>query len=105
MIPTFQNKFNKDYELPVFDMTGRYAYYVVHVYTCLYYSYLIPLGVLGTAIIFAIQYWIDKIKMINFSSEYYEMDYFLSRTILKMFEAGLLIFTIGNLVFSIVIQH
>ena len=49
-------------------MASRYAYYLVRVYTCLYYSYLVPLGVLGTVVIFGFQYWIDKIKMIKFSS-------------------------------------
>lgn len=33
------------------------------------------------------------------------MNYFLSRTILKMFESSLPIFTIGNLIFSIVIHE
>lgn len=91
--------------MPVFDMAGRYSYYLVRVYTCLYYSYLVPLGVLGTVVIFGFQYWIDKIKMIKFSSEYFEMNYFLSRTILKLFEASLLIFAVGNLLFSIVIHR
>lgn len=33
------------------------------------------------------------------------MNYFLSRIILKLFEGSLLIFTIGNLIFSIVIHE
>lgn len=33
------------------------------------------------------------------------MNYFLSRTILKIFEGSLLVFTLGNLLFSIIIHE
>lgn len=57
----------------------------MHVYTCMFYSYLVPVGVLAVAVLFGIQYWIDKIQMFKLSSEYNEIGYFLSRMILKMF--------------------
>jgi hypothetical protein len=103
-VPTFQVKLNKDFELPVFDMAYKYSYYLLQIYTCMFYNYLIPIGVPATAIIFTIQYWIDKYQLFKVSSQYYEMNYFLTRTILKIFEGSLLIFTIGNLIFSIVIH-
>jgi len=51
----------------------------------MFYCYLVPVGVIGIAIIFGIQFWIDKIKMFKMSSEYNSIGYFLSRIILKMF--------------------
>ncbi len=67
-IPTYQVKLNKDYELPIFDIASRYSYYLLQVYTCMFYCYLVPVGVLAVAIIFMIQFWIDKIRMLKFSS-------------------------------------
>jgi hypothetical protein len=51
----------------------------------MFYNYLVPSGVPATAIILAIQYWIDKYQLFKLSSQYYEMNYFLSRMILKIF--------------------
>jgi hypothetical protein len=70
----------------------------------MFYNYLVPIGVPVTAIIFVVQYWIDKYQLFYLSSQYYQLNYFLSRMILKFFEGSLLIFTIGNLIFSIVIH-
>lgn len=67
-VPNFQIRLNKDYEFPVFNIAGRYSYYILQVYTCMFYCYLIPVGVLAVAIIFGIQYWIDKIIMFKLSS-------------------------------------
>lgn len=94
-MPTYQIRLNKDYEYPIFDIAGRYSYYLLQVYTCMFYSYLVPVGVLAVAVIFMIQFWIDKVRMFKLSSEYNEIGYFLSRMILKMFEGSLLVFTIG----------
>jgi hypothetical protein len=69
----------------------------------MFYCYLVPVGLLATAAIFGIQYWIDKVKLLKFSSEYKELGYFLSRVIFKVFEGSLLVFTVGNLIFSTVI--
>lgn len=69
----------------------------------MFYCYLVPVGVLATAAIFGIQYWIDKTKLFKLSSEYKELGYFLSRVIFKVFEGSLFIFTVGNLIFSTVI--
>lgn len=69
-IPTYQIKLNKDYEYPIFDIAGRYSYYLLQVYTCMFYSYLVPVGVLAVGIIFMIQFWIDKIRLFKLSSEY-----------------------------------
>lgn len=67
-IPTFQIKLNKDFELPIFDMATKYSYYLLQIYTCMFYNYLVPIGVPVTALIFLIQYWIDKIQLFYFSS-------------------------------------
>jgi hypothetical protein len=69
----------------------------------MFYFYLVPVGALATAVIFAIQYWIDKVKLLKLSSEYKELGFFLSNVIFKVFESSLLIFTIGNLIFSTVV--
>ncbi len=67
-VPTFQIKLNKDFELPIFDMATKYSYYLLQIYTCMFYNYLVPIGVPVTALIFGIQYWIDKIQLFYFSS-------------------------------------
>jgi hypothetical protein len=85
-------------------MASKYTYYLLQVYMCMFYNYLVPIGVPVTAIIFVFQYWIDKYQLFYLSSQYYQLNYFLSRMILKFFEGSLLIFTIGNLIFSIVIH-
>jgi len=67
-VPTYQIRLNKDYEYPIFDIAGRYSYYLLQVYTCMFYSYLVPVGVLAVSIIFIIHFWIDKIRLFKLSS-------------------------------------
>jgi len=69
-VPTYQVKLNKEYELPEFDIAGRYSHYLLQVYTCMFYCYLVPVGVVATGVMFALQFWIDKVKMFKLSSEY-----------------------------------
>jgi hypothetical protein len=66
----------------------------------MFYAYLVPVGVLAVTVIFGVQYWIDKIKLFKLSSEYHEINYQLSRVILKMFEGSVLAFALGNLLFG-----
>lgn len=67
-VPTYQVKLNKDFELPEFDIAGRYSKYLLLVYMCMFYCYLVPVGVLATAVFFGIYYWLDKIRMFKQSS-------------------------------------
>jgi len=83
---------------------SQYSYYLLQIYTALFYSYLIPVGVPIVAVIFIFQYWIDKFNMFKTSSQYYTISYSLSRSILKLFEGSLLVFTVGNSMFSIIIH-
>lgn len=99
-VPTYQVRLNKDFELPVYDIAGRYSKYLLQIYMCMFYCYLVPIGVLASALLLGIMYWIDKVRMFKLSSEYNEIGYFLSRIILKMFEGSMLVFTVGNLIFG-----
>ncbi len=83
---------------------GRYIEYLLQIYICMFYFYIIPVGVLATAVIFGIQYWIDKYKLFNNSSDHKDLGFFLSKVIFKVFECSLLVFTVGNLIFSAVIS-
>lgn len=48
----------------------------------------------------AVQYWIDKLNLFTRSSLKYEFDFFVSKSILKLFECSLIIFAVGNFIFS-----
>jgi hypothetical protein len=77
---------------------------LLQIYTALFYSYLIPVGVPVVAIIFIFQFWIDKFNMFKTRSQYCKIDYSLSRSVLKLFEGSLLVFALGNLLFSMIIH-
>jgi hypothetical protein len=103
-INTFQITLNKAYELPEFNFAERYTYYLLQVYTAMFYSYLVPIGIPVIALIFLAQYWIDKYNLFFISSSYYDLGYYLTRNVLKIFEFSLLIFALGNLFFSIIVH-
>lgn len=85
-------------------MAGRYSYYILQVFTCSFYSYLTPLAVLCLFPTLCAQYWIDKYNLFRRCSLKHEIDFELSRAILKIFECSLLLFAVGNLLFSLVLH-
>jgi hypothetical protein len=104
-IKMFQRDLNIEIEKTEFDVVDRYSYYILQIYACSFYSYLAPIATPCLILTLLAQYWIDKYNLFKRSSCKNEMDFFLSRTILKIFEASLFIFAFGNFVFSIVVHN
>jgi hypothetical protein len=67
-------------------MPEKYSYYLVQIYTCLFFNYLIPVAVPITFVTFIVKYWLDKYQLFNLSTQYSDMNYFITKTILKQFE-------------------
>lgn len=65
-----------------------------------FYAVMIPSGVGILALIFAVQYWIDKYNLFRKFSCPLDFDFFLTRIAFKFFEGSLLVFTIGSLIFD-----
>lgn len=86
--------------MPEFDFTSRYSFYLVTLYTALFYSYLVPVGVPIVCIVFFIQYWIDKWTLFRRSSLKYHFGFFLSNETCKILESSVFVFALGNLIFS-----
>lgn len=104
-INMFQKDLNQEVELAEFDIVDRYSYYILQIYACSFYAYLVPVATPCLIVAFTLQYWIDKYNLFKRSSCKHELDFFLSRTMLKVFEASILIAALGNYVFSIVLHN
>ena len=76
---------NKKYEYPEFDLSERYSYYIVQLYTTIFYAHLVPAGSVTLFVIFIFQYWVDKFNLFQRSSLFYELNFSLTRKILKFF--------------------
>jgi hypothetical protein len=96
----FQIQYNEIHQLPEFDFADRYCYYLVQVYTLMFYSYINPICVPAIIIIATIHYWIDKYNLLKCSSNTFPMNFVISRAILKMFELSVLVFAVGNYYFA-----
>lgn len=59
-----------------------------------------PIINIALVIIFFLQYWVDKYNLFRRSSLFYELEYSISRYILKMAEGSILVFAIGSFYFS-----
>lgn len=97
----FQVEFNNAMQDPEFDFSNRYAYYIVNVFIVSFYSYITPYIGIILVIIFVAQYWVDKYNLFQRFSCPVDFNYRLSRLTFKAFESSILIFALGNLIFSI----
>ena len=57
-----------------FAVVDRYSYYILQIYACSFYSYLVPLATPCLIVTFCIQYWIDKYNLYR----HYKMQQYLS---------------------------
>ena len=80
-IYNYQIFFNEDYQLPTFDITGEYVKYLLQIYTCMFFSYLIPVGTLASFAIFGLYFWVDKFKLFKLCSKYKDLGYFFTKVI------------------------
>lgn len=83
-----------------FAFSDRYTYYIVNVYIVSFFSYITPYTTIILVPIFIVQYWIDKYNLFQRFSCPTDFDFRLSRTTLKIFEISVLIFALGNYIFS-----
>jgi hypothetical protein len=100
----FQVELNQKMQDPEFDFADRYSYYIVNVYVISFFSYITPYVSIILVLIFTIQYWIDKYNLFQRFSCPTDFDFRLSRKVLYAFETSVLIFALGNYVFSLVIH-
>lgn len=100
-VSMFQVNLNRMFEYVEYDMAQRYAYYILQLYTASFYAYLVPICAPAVAVIFAIQYWVEKYNLFRRSSLFYNLNYNLSRNMVKIGEVSVLIYSIGVLIFSL----
>lgn len=101
----FQIELNKELQDPEFNFSNQYAYYIVNVYIVSFYSYITPYVGIILALIFCVQYWVDKYNLFQRFSCPVDFDFKLSRFTLKAFECCIFVFALGNLLFSMDIHH
>ena len=99
----YQISLNRQFELPQFSMTNKYCDYLITLYTALFYAYLVPIVIPTVALIFFLQYWVDKFTLFKRSSLKNNFNFNLSIYVSKLFESSILIFCLGNLIFSFLI--
>jgi hypothetical protein len=92
---------NQNLQDPEFSFAQRYAYYIVQVYVVSFYACIAPSTTIILALIFVAQYWVDKFNLFKqrFSCPT-EFNFQLSRLTIKIFEVSVLVFAVGNLIFS-----
>ena len=95
---------NKLSEMDEFDFAERYSYYLVMTYMVVFFSYINPLCVAATIVIFFLQFWIDKYNLFKCSSMTTELNFSLSCLVFRPMEISLLFFAAGNLYYSWKIQ-
>jgi hypothetical protein len=103
--PIFQRDLNQEYERAEFDVVDRYSYYILQIYACSFYAYLVPIATPCLILTLLAQYWVDKYNLFKRSTCKNEMDFFLSRTMLKIFEVSLFVFAFGSFLFSVVLHN
>lgn len=99
-INEFQVHLNRTYELVEFDIAQRYSYYILQLWTVSAYVYIVPICGPALIIILTIQYWVDKYNLFKRSSLFFELNYGLSRDILKLSEFSVFLYALGIIVFS-----
>lgn len=88
-----------------FDIVNRYVNYLLLTMVVCFYSYLIPVGTLVLFVSFFLQFWIDKMNLFKRSSHPRNFSFHLTRKILKIFEANILVFALGTLVWGFYVHN
>ncbi len=65
---------NEEMELPQFDFSQRYAFYIGYLYLASFHSMLVPFASILLALIFGLQYWVDKWIIFKRSSMPIDLD-------------------------------
>lgn len=75
-------------------------YYLLQVYLVCFFSYIIPIGVPILLVAVVIHYYIDRINLFYRSSMTVHFNFSLLRTMYRLLEASVLVFAIGNAIWS-----
>ena len=65
---------------------------------------MVPAGVGLLALMFIVQYWLDKYNLFRRFSCPLDFDFFLTRLAWKAFECSLLVFAVGTFIFDMEIR-
>ena len=99
-INLFQYQLNVQLQDPEFNFARQYAFYLVMVYIASFFTILTPLASLLIALVFMVQYWVDKFNLFKRFSYSFDIGFFLSKLILKAFECSLVIFAVGHIIWK-----
>ena len=99
-IPRYQDRFNREYALPEFDLGGRFAYFLLQLFLISFFSYVIPLCVPLTLLVFIVHYYLDRINLFSRSSMNEHFGLGALRTMYKLMESSILVFALGNAFWS-----
>lgn len=76
----------------------------MNVYVISFFSYITPYISIILALIFLVQYWVDKYNLFKRFSCPTDFNFRLSRMTLKAFEFSVFVFALGNYIFSFTIH-
>ena len=103
-VDMFQIELNKEFQYIQFDIINQYANYILLAFVASFYAYLIPITIPILAVLFFFQFWIDKLNLFKRCSHPRNFSFYLTRNILKIFEACIWVFALGTCIFAIYIH-
>lgn len=83
---------------------NQYSNYILLAFVACFYAYLVPVTVPILVIVFFLQFWIDKGNLFTRCSLPRNFSFYLTRNILKIFEACIWIFALGTCIFGLYIH-
>ena len=76
------------------------SYYITQLYLVLFFSYIVPITIPVTIVLFILHYWSDKYTLFKRSSVATPLSFGISMLVVRLSEYSLVFFTGGNLYFS-----
>lgn len=104
-VEKFQVELNKQFQYIQFDIINQYANYILLAFVASFYAYLIPITIPILAVVFFLQFWVDKLNLFKRCSHPRSFSFYLTRNILKIFEACIWIFAVGTCIFAIYVHQ
>ena len=99
-IKMFQVQLNQQLQMPEFNFVERYSEYIVLTFIVTFYATLTPLATPLLAVIFFVQYWVDKCNLLRRFSCPINFSYQLTLLTLVIFQFVVPLLTIGNFLFK-----
>ena len=95
----YQIQLNRKLQPAPFNFVQRYIEYTVLSFLVSFYVYLVPLATPMLAVIFFIQYWVDKFNLFRRFNAPVIYSYSLSILIFKIFQSVVVLFALGTFLF------